>query len=217
MSEETAGPASPAPEEESKTPTKLTVEQWAEARALCETGAMRPSEIARKFGITASAVSQFFSKNGVVYGSKKGEVAKAVATATAVKTAEAVAPFAIRRIERIEETKSQHYQYSTWIAQETMRVMAEAKKGSLPVSSAASDVKTLRIAAQTLSIVRQERYAVLDADQHIDEEELPSIEIRDLTDEEIQHMQDLDPDADLDMAPASVLEVEEDDVVVTES
>lgn len=197
-------------ETEEKKPIKLTDEQWAEARTLCETGVMRGSEIARKFGVTASAVSQHFTANGVTFGSKRASLAAAVTAATAGKIAETVAPFAAKRVERIEETKSQHYQYSAWIAQETMRLIAEAKKGGHAISTVANDIKTLRFAAATLATTRLERYTVLEADKHTDVDELPSIEIIDLTDQQIKALRDAALMDDLDIAE-DLPQIEDDD------
>ena len=216
MSEEDTSGVTAETEAEEKKTIKLSDEQWAEARALCETGVMRGSEIARKFGVSASAVSQHFTANGVTYGSKRASVTAAVTAAAAGKIAEAVAPFAAKRVERIEETKSQHYQYAAWIAQENMRLMVDAKKAGSAISTVANDIKTLRYAMATLAMARQERYAVLEADKHTDVEELPSIEIVDLTDMQIKELRDSALMDDLDIAE-DLPQIEDDDneIVVT--
>lgn len=211
---------SEAPAEESsgeKSDSKrLTPAEWAEACALYETGSAKMTEIAERFGVTISAVSQHFRKNGVVRGSKAAAVTKAVEEAVVSKAVTEATGFEQLRRKRIEDTRTQHYSYAQALSSEIMRQIAEAKSAGRALSSVEANVRTLRTAAAALATIRQERYAILDVEGDVDEANLPTLEIVDLSDDDIAKLQ-LDPDdQDLELEEIE-LDPELDDEVVSES
>lgn len=208
-------PADEAPVKKSEG-KRLTPAEWKEACALYETGSARVTEIAERFGISTSAVSQHFKNNGVVRGSKAGKVGAAIEEAVVAKVASEASTFEALRQKRIEETRTQHYNYASALASEIVRQVVEAKSSGRSVSSNEANIRTLRTAASALATLRQERFAILDADNSLDSDSLPVLEIADLSDADIANLQ-IDPD-DLGLEAEEVIEldVEEEDEIVSE-
>lgn len=167
---------------------RLSPAEWAEIRTLWELGTV-PSitVLAEQFGVTPSAISQHFKKNDVRKGSKSHLVAKEVEDARKSKAAE--------RAAQIDQVKKESIEWATFIGKATMQEVVEAKKQGQNVGDRMPNIKALRTAMATLREVRGERYHVLEIDDHVNEKELPDLTVRDLSDEEIEHMRNYDPEA----------------------
>ncbi|CAO3459740.1 hypothetical protein [Azospirillum argentinense] len=201
-------------EGEEKGSKRLSESEWAAASELYELGDTTLEELSAKFGVSTVALSKGLRRRGVKKGAKAGEVAKAVAAATAAAATaakvEEVLDAAAQRKRRIDETKKDHYTWSTMIGRLTMAELARAQAAKEPFSSVAANIKALRHAHATITQVREERYSILDAAGEVDEKELPELPIRELTDLEIEELRSRDPEDDL---PALPLAGEEEDVV----
>lgn len=174
------------PEEKSR---RLTPVQWQEAATLYELGDTTMSEIADRYGVSVGAVSQMFRKMGVERGSRAHEVKAKVAEKAVEAVADAAASFAQDRKTKILETKFQSYKSLEMIHVLTHKAVVEAKASGRPLGSLVDDLKALRLASAIFAQTRAERFAVLDADNDVDEASLPEIHIRDLTEVEIATLQ----------------------------
>jgi predicted transcriptional regulator len=198
--------------ESSKT-RRLTEKEWREVRLLWEMGNTSLSELAAKYEITPSAISQYLKRHGVRKGARKESIG-AIAGAKAVEEiAKTVSDYEKNRLNYLEETRKAHYNANRFIAAKVAQLMNNSVNEKTPLSKDMADLKALRIAAQTLSITRQERFIVLDADHIIDETSLPSLVVRDLSDEEILIMQSQTDDDEDELSEFDIGE-EIDDVII---
>jgi hypothetical protein len=187
---------SEAVEVDEKTGRTLTPAEWAEAVTLWELGTMKLRELAAKFRISEAGMSKGLTKRGATKGSRAKEVAATVAK-TVLKAAEDEALTAAEERQRkINETKAQHYEWSKMLGQQIMARLAAAQKDGRAFETEIVNIKTLRIAVAGLGQIRQERYAILDADRQIDEDELPTLVIQDLSEAEIERLRSADEDID---------------------
>ncbi|SER26257.1 hypothetical protein SAMN05216548_11417 [Faunimonas pinastri] len=199
------------PETEEKKAKRLTPAQWAEATELWELGQITMSDLVARFGITHTAISSYFKRHKITRGSRKAEVAEAVGSRVKAEAVEAVTNFAMLKRARIEETKQQAYQATTVVHTMVMKALVEAHKGSKPL--AAAEMKHLRAASAILAQVRQERYKILEIENEIDDNSLPDLIVRDLSDEEITDLQNRDED-DFDLELPELEDLADDDVVL---
>lgn len=213
MSETISGVQAPeeAKENENKK-DRLSQEQWEEVRFAYETGQKRVAALAQEYGVSPQAIHQFFKRKKIVFGSRKTDLEEKVVEKAAEKVV--AATFGSKRITRIEETKEQAYQSAQAIAALNMRILAEcARAGGPTLQSRANDVKTLRSMAVVLKETLDVRYRVLNADENIDPDDLPELQILDLTEEDIAHVREADEeDGEID-----VPDVEIDDAILEES
>lgn len=205
------------PAKKQKQKPKLTPRQWAEAKALWETGAVTLPELAKKYDRHEQSFAQYFRRHGIKKGSKVAEIAKKVEK----KIEEQHANDAEIIAARIRETKEEHYKMASGLAKLTWAEILKAKQDSVPVSSALNNLKALESAMNVLKKAREERYSVLGLDRAdaVDENEVPELVISELTAEQIaalrersfQEMNQLEIDGEIEDVP------EDDDGVVEET
>lgn len=178
----------------------LTEVEWADIRRRYELGEASAKELAAEYGVTASALSQHFKKHKIIKGSRKHEMTKIATTAVekrAEAEAEELSKFARLRAERIEQTKEHYYLGHTFIDNEILRILDKVKKDHATTGSTSpprygdqmESMKALFQAKRALEIGRKERYAVLDIGIVSEDDKLPSLEIRDVTDDDIGAIQ----------------------------
>lgn len=202
-----ATPASSAPEKESK---RLTPAQWTEICTRYEYGHASAAQLSREFGVSGTALHAYFRRHNIKGNSKKEEVSAAVASA--IK--ESIVPpesFAAKRRGRIEEAKEQALEDLNLVRRWTRNVVAEAITGKRKPATIGHDLKALRLASAIFAENRQERYAVLDVNSNLDENELPTLQIEDLSDEEIIQLQQKTDDDEAEVEDLAELFGEEDE------
>jgi AcrR family transcriptional regulator len=193
-----------ASETEDKKIRRPTPADWAEARNLWELGEMRAQELCERLGVTRSALHQHFAKHKSYFGSRKKDIE--------AKAEEVVSTFAMKRKQRIEETKTQTYELDSALNAYARKMLSDAIKGTATLSSREKELKALHKLAVVNTLTRQGRYHVLDADNEIDENELPEIRFKDLSKEDIEALRRTDDDDDLE----DLMKIAEDDIVVEE-
>ncbi len=207
MTEETAPEMVEAVEavESVEEPKKLTAEQWAAIRDRYERGGVKAADLAREYGISTSAISQHFKKYKVVAGGRaKAEAeAEVAATAAAAPPAPAKLTFADKRLAREEQTREEGYNLIRMARMKQARALAEAEKTGTPIAAMKEAVRVYRMQIASIAEAVRFELEILQSDKFIKEDELPNIEIRDLSDEEAE-------------ALASGPTEEDDEVVVTE-
>jgi DNA invertase Pin-like site-specific DNA recombinase len=189
----------PIEEKEEKKGKRLTPAEWQEICNLFEMGMMKANDLAAKFGVSRSALHQHFSKNGIKWNVRKEEMEK--------KVEEKVITFAMKRKQRIEETKTQSYELDAAANAYGRKMLSEAIKSGVPLATKEKELKALHKLTVINALTRQGRYAVLDAAREIDEAELPEIRFRDLSKEEIEARRKADQEDELD---ADLLELDDE-------
>jgi len=189
----------------------LTPAEWAEVVTLWELGKVTLSDLSDKFKISPAGLSKGLKKRGAVKGSRAREVSEAVAKTVLKETAEEALTAAEERQAKINETRKSHYDYAKMLSQQIVGRLAKAQQEKRPFETEIGNIKTLRLAAQGLATLRQERFAILDADKALDQDELPELVIRDLTDDEITKLRNVDTADDGLEMPAELA----DDVIET--
>lgn len=188
----------PSVEEVGSEAARLTADQWAEVRALYESGIPTLAALAAQFGVAKSTISAHFKKHGTTRGSKSAELEAKIEEKVAEKLAEIAVSFAEKKVARIEETKNEHYEASRFIARMVNKTLVEAIKDKMPLASVYNNVRTLRVAQATLASARSERFAILDVANEIDERDLPSIVFDDLSQKDIAELQAREVDDEFD-------------------
>lgn len=201
------------PATSSKKPIRrMTTTQRAEAIALWEAGDITLDGLSKKFGKSRQAFLRLFEREGIKKGSKSAETAKRVTDAVEAGLIDSAAETA----KRIRDTKEEHYRMSSTLAKLTWKTIADAQAKNEAIGTKLNDMKALKMAAEVLSTVREERYAVLGLNEkvHDDDTPLPDLVIRELTQDQIDAMQQMgeeDPDgADMDMPDMGMVGDEED-------
>jgi len=170
---------------------RMSDAEFAEAREAYELGTETLGDLAERYGVSRQALSKRFKAAGVKKGSRAHEIAAAAgaaaktATATAAATAER---FADKRAEWIEETRLEAVSSLRQVRLIARKVVSDALKSGAPVASAEDDLKAVQRFNKILCDNLQITLGILKADEHVDEDDLPSLRIEDLTPEEIlQH------------------------------
>jgi transposase-like protein len=182
----------------------LTPAQKAEIQQLWRLGEVTLEDLAKRFDKNVSTIKV------VIKGVKKGELAEEVE--------KAVVDDASEYAKRVKETKEEHYRMAAALAKLTYATIGAAKRDGKPLATVGGDIKTLQIAAQTLKITREERYAVLGitVDDDNADKPMPDLIVQELTQDDIEelHQQQLMQQDDFgDDALLMEEEQEEDDRV----
>lgn len=182
----------------SKPARRLTDADFAEIVELYELGKAGLSELAETYGVSRQALSKRFKDAGVVRGSRAHEVAattkKAATGAPSTAGGIIIERFADKRPGWIEETKMQGYGALKMVQQLAQKIVADhmrrspagAPAGTTPAMAAIEDdLKAVQRFGKILNDNLAARLDLLDADNFVAEEDLPSLVIEDVTDEEI--------------------------------
>lgn len=161
---------------------RLTPKEWAKAEAMYESGEYTLEAIATEFGVHALTVQRHMAKEGIEKGSRADEVKRRVVEAMDKEIDEDAEVLK----KRIRETKEQHYRLNQAIDLGIQTEIVTAKQEGRSPASTMNNVKALKLMAETLKITRESRYTILGLDDtNNDTEELPTLEIREMFDEEI--------------------------------
>ena len=168
---------------------RLTDAEFAEVKELYELGKAGLTELADQYGVTRQALSQRLKNAGAVKGSRAHEVAaaarKAITGAAGASAAATAERFSDKRGEWIEETRIQGFQTLKLIRGLAQKAIKDAIAAGRPVAAADDDLKAIgrynKIAVDNLAAT----FELLEADKHVDENDLPTLNIEDLTNEDI--------------------------------
>lgn len=152
---------------------RMSDADFAAAKEIYELGKQGIAEIAADFGVSRQTISRRFKAAGIVKGSRAGEVAQAVKAT--------VERFATRRAELIEETRmagvtalKQHRMFS-------QKIFVEMVRDGKDPATKDDDFKALQRYGKMMADNISATLNVLDADNYTDEEDLPVLQIEDLT------------------------------------
>lgn len=152
---------------------RMSDKDFSDACDLYETGEMGLVDLARKFGVSRQALSSRFKKNKVVRNSRQ--------------PAPPPAPirYTDKRGEWIEETRIESYQALRQAAALARKIAAETVKNRSAFGTADDDLKAAQRFNKILVENTKARLELLEAGDFTDEEDLPTLRVEDLTDQEI--------------------------------
>ncbi len=150
--------------------------EFEEARLLYERGEMGITEIAEKFDVSRQSLYKRFKHHGVKYGSKRA----------VVEAENAVKRFFENRTGMIEETRMQGFNALKQIRAIALKTAIDKIKSTVgSIGDVDDDMKTIARLNKVVIENVDASLRILRADDHVDEDALPSLIIEDLTDEEI--------------------------------
>tara|TARA_R110000851_G_C13102760_1_gene569266 strand:- start:48384 stop:49013 length:630 start_codon:yes stop_codon:yes gene_type:complete len=164
----------------------LTPKEWAQAKALWESGSLTLEEMAAKFGVRRETLSRRFKKAGLVKGSKADRHAEKVHDDLAKRLSQDN----VQISERIKETRENNYQWIAGLQRMTMQAVAKAKKDDMAMSTIYNDLKSYEKAIQIMRVGRTELWTVLglDKDEIPDFADMPDLPITELSATEIDEL-----------------------------
>ena len=190
MFEDEDHPADEAPADLGQSTEKrrrLSAHEWVQIVDIYEMGNKGISELADEYGVTRQTISRYFQQNNIQRGSKAAQIAAQAAVAASAAAAKAAERYAEKRAEWIEETRIQGYNNLKQAAALINKRIVEIYKtpGGAP-AAALDDIKTLKLYQQALIENFNFRLeGILKASDMMDETNLPTLEISDLTDEDL--------------------------------
>lgn len=189
MSEELIDEAAAEAETTPADTKRMTEADWEEASVLYEQGTITLDDLAKRFSVSKGALSKGFKKRGVERGSKSKIIRKEIEEAVAKEAAERAERAAELLRTRSEETKEFHYKADDTLSKLTLSVLIKAQKEGRALATCKGDLLALRIAAQTLTKIREDRYTLLGLDQNADAgDELRDLEVRELSQDDIDQL-----------------------------
>ncbi|MBA8881716.1 hypothetical protein [Phyllobacterium myrsinacearum] len=176
-------------EEAGKKFRKLTPAERAEIRELYELGKARMTELADKYGCSRQTLSRWFRDEKIKWGSRAEEVkeaAKAAITASTTATVTSIAErFQDHRADWIEETRVNSYKALRMAELLAKKTVQEAMKAAKPLATIDEEMKAIHRYQKVLLENADARLRILNADDVVAEDDLPSIQIDDLTAEDL--------------------------------
>lgn len=171
----------------------LTKAQIMEVIELVRAGEMSIAAIARRYQASHKTISNIAAKNGVVFGETRQKVADQIRAELETRAASR----AVELAERVEATKEKHFIFADQLTRYQMHIISEAVKEKRAMGTITGDLKAIQFAAQNLKILREEKYAVLGMnEEESGDGELPSLVIKELSQEDIKAMGDRGMDED---------------------
>jgi hypothetical protein len=166
-----------------KTIKRLTTVQWAEVEELWALGDVTLDELSARYKLNPTYLSKQLAKRGVSKGSKAELVRERVRESIQQGELNAISD----ALERVRETKSEHYNYNKVLSRLLFKLIADQVKGGKSISGVKEEIRTIRDAMQALSIGRNERWSVLGLDKDIDTgEEKTTLVIKEMTADDIE-------------------------------
>lgn len=173
--------------EEKSARRQLTPKQWAEVESLWALGDHTLADLSREYDVSIEHLSRELKKRGVKKGSGAeihGERIKKAIMEESEDSAKLLS-------KRIRETKENHYKWNQVIGKLTMSEIVRAQNDGRQFSDIQDNLKSLKLAAETLSKLRGDSWSLLglDKDNGIDDDELPTLHIIERSDADIRAAQ----------------------------
>lgn len=196
---------------------RLTAEEWHKIEVYWELGTMGTKALGAMFGVSPQAIRKHMSTRPHIVKNSKAHLNHQRAAQLAAMPPIAPPPpsdFETKRKARIEQTKEAIYRATTTNAIVFGRIQKDIVDGVRTIADAKSEIIALRHAEAYLKLSSENRYKVLDIEGDVDERDLPSLILEDLTKEEIQKIQQGEED-DLDALdlPDAPEDPDENDVI----
>lgn len=157
---------------------RLTASEWTEAVTLFELGKLTKTDLAKKFGVSWSAMFKGLKARGAVFGSKSNVIEDAILESEKSdqkKKSEEVA--AMRERQRVGTELLQKLQNN---------IIGEALRDRAPISSKYDEIKTLNALIKNQKLFREELWAIYDLNRDPDQaDEMPDFILSEYEPEEL--------------------------------
>lgn len=160
---------------------RLSDADFASARELYELGKAGIAELADEFGVSRQTLSKRFKDVGAVKGSRAHELTQAATQA--VKAT--VERFADSRAQWIEETRVDGLKALKQARLIGQKIVVETMKKGDPLGTVDDDLKALSRLNKILIDNLGASLNILKANEHVDDADLPTLTLEDLTDSDI--------------------------------
>lgn len=167
----------------------LTVAQKAEAVALWKAGTVTLDDLAKKFKKRPETFSRLFKRMGVEKGSAEKEAMRRAEAAAAARVASDVE----ETLKRIAQVKDTHFQMSRNLAAFAMRDIVQARAAGVDVGTLKDVMAVYKMAADVVGNSRKELFEILNVAKHeatIDDDDLPDLTVRELSQSEVDALRD---------------------------
>lgn len=172
---------------------KLTEAEWAEAEAAWASGAVSLPELSHQFGTTERGLQARFARRGI----EKGEAAKVLAAQVVARVAEEQASQVGTLAERAMTIREVTYANAAKVERAIMDRLDAAAADPAQTFAAAAAIKMLTNAASALERLHSlKRSALGISDDDVNDDEIPVLLIRDMTDREIEDMRNKQDEED---------------------
>ncbi|MGU3362771.1 hypothetical protein ACLBWX_20805 [Methylobacterium sp. M6A4_1b] len=195
---------------------KLTEAEWAEAEAAWASGAVSLPELSHQFGTTERGLQARFARRGI----EKGEAAKALAAQVVARVAEEHASQVSTLAERATTIREATYAHAVKVEGMIVARLDAAAADPAQTFAAAAAIKMLTNAASALERLHSlKRSALGISDDDVNDDEIPVLVIRDMTNTEIEDMRNKQDEEDalsgsfIDIHP-DMSSQEDNDVVI---
>lgn len=196
---------------------RLTIEQWAEAGSLYESGNYSLEDLKARFGVSKQTLCKRFKKMGIEKGSLKDHHvmrAKAVIDQGIQTEAQEIA-------DRVRQSRDFHWKALQVVSKQVITTIVNNEKAGRPASYIADDLKALSEAAKALKTIREEKWNVLGAHLFENQEAtMPELVIRTFTPEQIEEIKSrgFDESDDIDVQDEDLADLDDsEDVIETDS
>lgn len=169
------------PDYESRKNKRMTEAEYAEIREKFELGLKRMVELADEYGFTRQAIRKRFDKDQVKWGSRAHELKQAVGSGLKSAAASSAEKFAEQRLDWIEEARVSARKDSRQGIAMAKKAVIEALQKSLPLSTVDDDLKAIQRYNRVLQDAYRFQLEVLRAGDEINEDDLPTLTVDDLT------------------------------------
>lgn len=160
---------------------RLSDADFAAARELYELGKAGIAELSREYGVSRQTFTRRFNEVGAIKGSRANEVADAAAAAAKA----AAEKYSAKRAEWIEETRIDGIKSLKQARLIGQKMVVDAVKAGRALGTVDDDLKALGRFSKILVESITTTLTILNADEHIDENELPILTVEDLTKDDI--------------------------------
>lgn len=194
--------------------TKLTEAEWAEAEAAWASGSATLPELAHRTGVTERGLQARFARRGL----QKGEAAKAIAAQVVARVKEQEAARVDTLVERAAAIRETAYANAVKVERMIVDRLDAAAADPSQTFAASAAIKMMVAASAALERLHTlKRSALGISDDDVNDDEVPVLVVRDLTDAEtdaIRAKQDEEDDAYI--LDENETETENDDKVFEE-
>jgi hypothetical protein len=190
---------------------RLSPAVWAEIRALWAIGEATLAGLSNRYGVSTRALQMHFDKEGVT----KGSQARAVAASVEAKVFEAMLRDEDQTVQRAIDVREAAYRNAILLENMIVARLEAASRDPEATFATASALKAFAVAAQALERLHGLKRAALGInDDTFRDNDLPTLRIEDLSDEDLREMRARQEEDDADFDPHTRLGQSADEEIV---
>jgi hypothetical protein len=169
--------------------------KWAAIESAWKFGKFKSlHELSKEFGVPLNILASRFNSRGI----KKSESIEAYDRKVQEEIDKKAKADVKLIVERIKETREEHYRISSNMAKLAWGSVIEAKQTGKPFQALKNDLDALEKAMRIIKMSREERFAVLGVGQEGEEnlETLPELLVSELSEQDIEQLRNAQPNPD---------------------